>query len=196
MSNKILTVICKNCGIEHRYEKKSRGRNKVHCSGACAAQFRDKNPINLEKKSVYIKEYYEKFPARQCLAATKSSALSRGLDFKLDEKWFSERLERGVCELTGLPIRSNKGSETGARDYYSPSIERINNAAGYIPSNVRMVAWCVNLAKNKFSERDLNALALSVVLAHVPKAGRSNLLEMLPQFLVASLPSGHPNALV
>jgi len=189
-----LTISCMNCGSSHTYIKK-KGRKRVHCSYQCAADYRDKQPSTKAARLKRLQEYNKKFPERQWMAAVKFSAKKRKLDFTLDEEWFKSRLKRGVCELTGMPIKSNAGSSTKARNFYSPSVDRIDNSAGYISSNVRMVAWGVNLSKNKFADKDLEALSLALVLAHVPKACHVDILELLPRSLIASLPTGHPCAI-
>ena len=189
MTSKIETITCKNCGTSHTYERKR--KHRIHCSHACASEYRDKQPKTKAARNTRQRKYYKAHPGKKCLAATKTSAKKRGLDFNLDEQWFNTRLKRGICELTGLPIRTNAGSSTGGRDFYSPSIDRIDNSIGYVPSNVRMVAWGVNLSKNKYSDRDLSALSLSIVLSHLPKASQQDLVDILPPQLTASLPSGH-----
>jgi len=189
-----LTITCKNCGIEHSYTKAGKGRKKLHCSKGCAAEYRDKQPSTKAARNKRLKAYNAKFPERQWQSATKSSAKKRGLDFHLSVPWFKQRLQKGLCELTGLPFKSNAGSLTGRRNFYSPSIDRIDNSIGYLPSNTRMVIWGVNLSKNKFSDKDVEALALSLVLAHTSKACHADLLSLLPTSLIATLPSGHANA--
>lgn len=190
-----LTITCKNCGQTHTYTKNGKGRKRMHCSAQCAADYRDKQPSTKAARLRRLKAYNKLYPERQWMAATKSSAKKRGVDFTLNEEWFSSRLNKGVCELTGLPIKSNAGSFTKARNFYSPSIDRVDNSVGYIPSNVRMVAWGVNLGKNKFADKDLEAMSLALVLAHVPKACHAEILDLLPTSLVASLPTGHPYAI-
>lgn len=187
----LLTITCKNCGNKHSYTKKGKGRKRVHCSEACSAQYRDKQPSTKAARNSRLKEYNAKYPERQWQSATKHSAKKRGLDFNLDVDWFKERLSNASCELTGLPFHSSAGSLNGRRNFYSPSVDRIDNSLGYIASNVRMVIWGVNLSKNKFADKDLQALSLAMVLAHIPKACHEELLELLPTSLIASLPPGH-----
>ncbi|AFT66903.1 hypothetical protein [Cycloclasticus sp. P1] len=188
------TIKCKNCGATHTYNKKGKGRRRQHCSASCAAEYRDKQPKTKAARRNRLRKYNAKYPERQWHSATKSSAKKREIDFCLDVNLFKSRIQKGVCELTGLPFHSSAGSLTKGRGFYSPSIDRVDNAVGYIPSNVRMVIWGVNLSKNKFADKDLQALSLAMVLAHIPKSGHDSLLELLPTSLIASLPIGHPCA--
>lgn len=191
----LLTITCKNCNNRHTYEKKRKGRKRQHCSPLCAAEYRDKQPETKVARNNRLKKYNKLFPERQWQSATKSSAKKRGIDFNISVEWFRTRIKKGVCELTGLPLHSSAGSLTKGRNFYSPSIDRIDNSIGYIPSNVRMVIWGVNLSKNKFADKDLQALSLAMVLAHIPASCHESLLELMPTSLIASLPSGHPCAL-
>ena len=193
-SDKTITIKCKNCEANHTYTKKNKGRKRQHCSSACAAEYRDKQPKTKAARRNRLREYNLKHPERQWHSATKSSAKKRGIDFSIDVEWFKSRLQKGVCELTGLPFHSSTGSLTKGRSFYSPSVDRIDNAVGYISSNVRMVIWGVNLSKNKFADKDLQAMSLAMVLAHIPKSCHDDLLELLPTSLIASLPAGHPCA--
>ncbi len=183
------TITCLNCGAEHTYMRTR--KHKKHCSNKCAGDYRDRQPKTKAARISRNKAYYKKYPEKRIYVAIKASAKKRGLDFNVTEAWIKQRLQNAVCEVTGLPIRSNAGSVSGRRDYYSPSVDRIDNAIGYVQSNLRMVAWGVNLAKNKFSDRDLSAMSLSVVLSHLPKASQQNIVDLLPPQLLGCMPAGH-----
>lgn len=185
------TIQCKNCGNVHAYTKKGRGRSKVHCSDKCAADYRDKQPSTKAARLARIKAYYKKHPEKRIIVAIKASAKSKGLDFNVSDLWVRARLNRGICEVSGLPIRSKAGSKSGARDFYSPSVDRIDNNLGYEESNLRMVCWGLNLSKNKYADRDVNALALTMILSSIPAAMQQQVLDLMPATLKASLPVGH-----
>jgi hypothetical protein len=64
--------------------------------------------------------------------------------------WIADRLEKGVCELTGLPLDLSK-QESFMRNPYSPSLDRIDSKLHeYTPENTRVVIWAVNCAINEF----------------------------------------------
>lgn len=187
-----LTISCKYCGKSHTYVR-TRSYRK-YCSHKCAVSYNAQLDHNKLIKSQKIAEYYTQFPHKRFLASTKASAKKRNLVFDISEAWFKERLEKGVCEISGLPIKT-KAYESGAvgeRSFYSPSIDRIDNAIGYVESNCRIVCWGLNLAKSRFTDRDINALSLSLVLSHLPARIQHEVIEFLPKNLLASLPSGNP----
>lgn len=185
---------CPNCGTIFTVStKKRRGPTQKFCRYRCGTDYfckhvRDKNS-ELQRMSVY----FHHNPEKRFLASTKQSAKLRNLAFELTADWFKEQLDRGVCEVTGLPvkIKAYKKGDKGNRGFYSPSIDRIDNSVGYILSNCRMVCWGYNLSKNKFTDRDLNALAVALLIQSVPKMARENLLDMIPNVLLSSLPTGH-----
>jgi hypothetical protein len=114
--------------------------------------------------------------------------------FDISEEWFKNKLEKGFCEVSGLPIKTKayEAGKAGGRSFYSPSIDRIDNAIGYVESNCRIVCWGLNMAKSQFTDRDLNALALSLVLSHIQERNQAEVISFLPKILLASLPSGNP----
>jgi len=168
-------------------------KHRKYCSQKCAMAFHGKFVRDSEALKNQIVKYYQEFPAKRFLASTKSSAKKRNLVFELNEAWFDKRLSNGKCEATGLPIKSKayQQNDIGVKSFYSPSIDRIDNTVGYTEANSRMVCWGVNLTKNSFTDRDLNALSLSVILSHMPKSCQPELLALLPANIIASLPSGH-----
>lgn len=105
-------------------------------------------------------------PARAMVYLYRSKAKKLNLQFDLDEAWFTERLSRGVCEATGLPLQPMNTGNALTKHYRAPfvaSLDRINPAQGYTKSNCRIVAWMFNLAKNAYTDQDVLRLALAVV---------------------------------
>jgi hypothetical protein len=192
MNQEILTVTCEYCGTIHSYVRTR--RFKKYCSHNCAVKYNGHFVRDKKNQSDYIIDYYTKFPCKRFLVSTKASAKKRNLAFDLSEEWFRQKLEKGICEITGLPIKPKMyvAGEVGKRSYYSPSIDRIDNAVGYLESNCRIVCWGLNMAKSKYTDRDLNALSLALVLSHLPTKIQQEVLEYMPKNLLASLPSGNP----
>lgn len=183
---------CDFCKDDFIVKLGRKGRRKIYCSHSCGIKYHNSKKTADENRD-QVAQYFQDNPEKRFLSATKSSAKKRGLIFDLTEKWFRERLEKGVCEVTGLPIKPKpyQQGKIGDRGFYSPSIDRIDNNIGYIESNCRMVCWGYNLAKNKFTDRDLIALSLALLLSYTPKALKAGLLEYVSDNVLSSLPSGY-----
>jgi hypothetical protein len=131
------TKVCTTCGEEKPLSAFSRNRTYGDgrqasckaCSKIRAKADRQKNPANL----LYLN--------------TKYGAERRGLEFSLTKEWFVEKLDAGVCELTGLPF-----GPVAEHDPYAPSPDRIDNDIGYRDGNGRMILWWLNKAKGTMSE--------------------------------------------
>ena len=185
---------CLNCGtVFFVSTKPKKGPKQKYCIPRCGTDFYCKNVRTKESECERASIYNIKNPEKRFLASTKQSAKDRGLSFDLTAEWFKERLDRGVCEVTGLPIRIKlyKKNDKGIRGCYSPSIDRIDNTIGYITSNCRIVCWGYNVGKNNFTDRDVNALALALLIQSIPPSSTVEFLAFLPKILLASLPSGH-----
>ena len=185
------TTQCDYCKCTFTYERKR--KHKKYCSTKCALAYHNKFVRDKNQMRLHVARYYQENPAKRFYAATKASAKKRSLPFDLTLDWFEQRLESGVCELTGLPIKPKpyEKSSMGVRSFYSPSIDRIDNKVGYLSSNCRLVCWGANLVKSTFTDRDLNALSVGLMLNNLPKLYQDKLIEILPHHLLASLPAGH-----
>ena len=65
----------------------------------------------------------------------------------IDHAWVMERLERGVCEISGVPFVYEN------RHPCLPSIDRIDRTQpGHMKANCRMILWGLNAFKGTASE--------------------------------------------
>lgn len=85
--------------------------------------------------------------------------------FDLDVAFIIDKLEKGVCEVTGLTFNYDKPSGESTNKF-SPSIDRIDSSVGYIKSNVRVVIWWYNLMKNDSTDSELLEICQAVVNKH------------------------------
>lgn len=63
-----------------------------------------------------------------------------------------ERLERGVCEVSGLPFSFQAGSP------FVPSLDRRDNALGYTSENTQLVVFLYNTCKSAGTHDDVMRL--------------------------------------
>jgi hypothetical protein len=66
----------------------------------------------------------------------------------INTAWVRERLERGVCELSGLQFEPWTRGTTA----FIPSIDRIDSSKGYDPENCRIIVWALNAAFAEWGE--------------------------------------------
>jgi len=98
------------------------------------------------------------------LTGAKNRAATTGKDYDLNMEWLLEKMNKGICELTGLPfdytvIAKNKQSPFG------PSLDRVDSSKGYTQDNTRVVVVIANLAKNSWTAEIVKKFA-SALLTH------------------------------
>jgi len=108
---------------------------------------------NREKVAGYERKYREMHKGRHIIRVVKSRSKRLGLPFDLDrhEAKLQRRLDAGVCEITGIPLRTS----TAGRAWNSASIDRIVPSKGYLYSNVRVVCLLMNVAMSDWGEEIL-----------------------------------------
>lgn len=98
-------------------------------------------------------------------AAVFKAARRRKPDYSLsacDERELVVRAQ-GHCELTGIPFCFDRKIDGWSRRPYAPSLDRIDSAEGYKPSNVRLVCVAANLAMNQWGEDVLVRVAEGLI---------------------------------
>lgn len=116
------------------------------------AKERAKNWANENKK--WIKErsnrHRKENPASYMLYRTRRACKEIGIECDMTEAWFKERLDSGVCEMSGL-----KFDMQGKRTALSPSIDRIIPDGPYSMKNCRIIIWSLNRAMSNYGEDHL-----------------------------------------
>lgn len=97
-------------------------------------------------------KYHVNNRAAQMIRSARRMSRIKGHAFDLDKHVdeLQERVNRGVCELTGIPLNLNP--DRGPRKFNIPSLDRIVPSKGYVYSNVRVVAWATNAMLNCWGE--------------------------------------------
>lgn len=85
-----------------------------------------------------------------------------GLPFNLDRDFILEKLESGVCEISGIELERTYSGKYYTHPF-SPSLDRRKPSAGYVKSNVRLVCVAVNRAKCDWEDEILFKLAKRIV---------------------------------
>ena len=90
------------------------------------------------------------------LSSTRTHARKAGIKHTLSAAWAKKKYT-GFCELTGLAFRiSPRGSGPSP---YSPSIDRIDPTAGYVPENCRFILFGINSLKGRGTDDDVILIA-------------------------------------
>lgn len=140
--------ICTPC-----YAERQRAWRAAHAESERARNrdYRKNNPekVKQARGSRYARleatpEGREKVRARSLLKEARKRARDAGVPCTITLSWVEQRLARGVCGVTGLPLIF--GASGGACPQ-SPSLDKLVPELGYTPSNTVLVCWGLNVLK-------------------------------------------------
>tara|TARA_R110002012_G_scaffold127969_1_gene280235 strand:+ start:486 stop:776 length:291 start_codon:yes stop_codon:yes gene_type:complete len=89
----------------------------------------------------------------------KSRSKKNNLEFDLDESWLKEILEKGKCQVTGLPFEFEVDATNNGFRSFTPSLDRTDPTKGYTKDNTKVVVWIYNGAKGVGTHEDVMKLA-------------------------------------
>ena len=123
---------CENC----RYKHKVKNYNILDYAKA----YKEKVESTVEGRASLMRN--------RC----KQRAKKYGYEFDLDKDLIINKLKKGVCEATNIPLVISN------LDYnpYAPSIDRINSNKGYTNDNIQVTSMIYNFCKNKFTSEQVN----------------------------------------
>lgn len=105
------------------------------------------------KERDYSHQRRTTYRAKSLVYLAKQRAAKKGIPFDLDAKALQARIDKGFCELTGVPFRLDE-----ARSFDSPSLDRIRPSDGYVMGNVRVICYGMNCALGTWGEESLMVL--------------------------------------
>lgn len=144
-------LTCAVCS--ERYTFKAFPSRKV-CSRACQAENdRRRRRDWLDKPATRARRIYSQAKAR---------AAGKGIPFTITLESLVARFERGVCEVSGLPL-DFAGSDEKHLTPFAPSLDQIAPGEGYTPTNTHVVCWIYNQAKGQADLQDVLRLARALV---------------------------------
>jgi len=158
---------CNECGMlkplsEFYKASTSLGGYRTKCKTCCCRRERKakkrKNPHQL--KDAFI-QYRRTNRAKALSVVARYRAKKKGVPFTLTETTIKElqrTIDIGCCELTGIPFNLD-----GGKTWDSPSLDRIDNAKGYEPENVRVVLYCVNVMANLWGPQKIIEISQAIV---------------------------------
>jgi hypothetical protein len=108
--------------------------------------------IHKERSQKSCKSRYEKVKltpfgrAKKLISAAKRRASKNSSIVSVDANWVAQKIEMGVCEVTGLSFDLSN-SNRFTHNPFSPSLDRIDSSnKNYTPDNTRVVLTGVNIA--------------------------------------------------
>lgn len=125
-----------------RYAKKWAQANPKKASKR-TEEWRKRNPI--------------KFTISNLLSQSKHRAKLKGVEHNITAEWLQPKLERGVCEITGLPFDFSFGLGKGKLPW-APTLDRIIPELGYTKENTQVVVWMYNAAKHTYTHQEVMML--------------------------------------
>jgi hypothetical protein len=125
---------------------------------ANAAEWRKNNPklATKQRKAAMAKNKQrsktDPIPAlRNMITSARTRCKTTGREFTIDIEYIEKlwNKQKGLCKLSKLPM----STEIGSREL-RVSLDRINNAKGYVKGNVQLLRSMVNNAKNRYTQTD------------------------------------------
>lgn len=101
---------------------------------------RAKNPELFRESQ---RNHKRKNPYSWRLYSVRKNAKRKGVPCDLDVEWFATRIERGTCELSGVPFDLKRADGLGP---LCPSVDRIKARGPYTKKNCRLILRCLNVA--------------------------------------------------
>lgn len=103
-----------------------------------------KSAARLRSSRPNDKELFELKVKRYLLALSRRRARESGIEHTIqaDDIMIPE-----TCPILGLPLEAYRGGYN--RNSYS--LDRVDNAKGYIPGNIRVISWRANVLKSSLT---------------------------------------------
>ena len=133
-----LTRVCSKCNVEKEL-------NKENFLPRYGEENKSGNAFRTDCRDCYNKltRGNPKYLRKAMLRHARKRALDKGLEFDLKSE---DLTYPDVCPVLGIKLKHGAGK--GKDRDNSPSLDRVNNNIGYIPSNVIVVSVLANSIKN------------------------------------------------
>jgi len=134
--------------------KKVKSSGLYYIDYNCTPCLYKKRMVKYEHKSslynatqLYKEQYTIEGRAALLVNRSRGKAVRYNLEFNLSKQIIIDKMYKGVCEATGIPLDFSRVSYNP----YSPSIDRIDSSRGYTDDNVQVVCMIYNFCKNAFT---------------------------------------------
>lgn len=152
-------VVCVNCGEPLPEHKRPQAK---YCSDLCGRRARTNKHYSLHKEDIaHKREARWSKHERLMLARVKSRAKKLGIPFNITEV---DIKIPDVCPVLGVRLERQKGK--GKPCNYTPSLDRIVPALGYVKGNVRVISNRANLLKSNATLEELTLVLEDAIRLH------------------------------
>lgn len=150
---------------EWREKNRERVRELERARWAANPSLREKKAArqkrNKEKFTEYARKSRQKNYVWNLVRMAESRAKREGLAFDLTREWAEGRWT-GACELTGIQFVQRSGTGRGSAGPFSPSLDKIDPAKGYVQDNCRFILWAINRFKGKDADDVIFQIAKAI----------------------------------
>jgi hypothetical protein len=112
---------------------------------------KNKETLNRQSSERYHRVKHEQAP-NQILIAARERAGRKGLEFNLT---LEDIVIPEVCPYLGIAIHKTEGKQGP----HSPSLDRIDNASGYVKGNVEVISNKANRVKSDATWQEIQGIA-------------------------------------
>ncbi len=140
--------------IKKEIARESRRRYKASAKGKAANQ-----KYNRSEKGKALRRKFFVSVAGSTHAlfhSARQRARKHGRAFSITKEWIEERLEAGVCEVTGVKFSYDKKEYNTAP--FAPSLDRVVGSKGYTKENTQVVCNFYNILKWEWNPTDLKKI--------------------------------------
>lgn len=137
---------------EREYQRAYYAANRERLQAAARERAGSNREAVRDYKREWIRQDRLRRPALYLLASAKARAAKRGLPFDLT---VADIQIPATCPVLGIAITVETG---GVRDG-SPSLDRIDNAGGYVAGNVRVISFRANFLKGSMTKEEGRMIA-------------------------------------
>ncbi len=116
-----------------------------------------RDPANQDRIRAWHRQNSRDKPEYPLFSSCVKNARRRGHECSITREDVRELIAPMRCSVTGVPL-STEWNGPG-KNPWAPSIDRIDNSAGYTKGNVRLVCWAYNLAKGEWPDAVFEQLA-------------------------------------
>jgi hypothetical protein len=158
----MVRLVCCKCGNEFtrplKWRQPSRSTGRVYCLQPCRPNSHRYDPLSSFR-------FFRK-PSQLQVQPDRGSARQRSVTITpkyLQGIWIAQA---GICPLTGWRMILPSASRPRWPGGHSPrnaSLDRINQARGYICGNVRFVCLIANYARHSWTDADVLIFAAAIV---------------------------------